>query len=225
MQYSLRACLIALVGLVAFSLPSSSETAAPKSEVPQKRVYSENFDGADRSLMLGGQLDFTNAKSKWLLTVSDGKMVLENRFNPMSLQYQDIKWVRYEGEGTVSTTEDARISVTVEAANQGRGGAGVLVGSGKLGNYLVFAVGKEGHFHVLQKERGKARFVYSGQSELVNVQGANRVTFAHRDGKVAFFANGKELIAMPYKPRTPLGVGLAAFGIGSFTFDDVEISK
>ncbi len=225
MQYSLRACVFALVGLVAFSLPSFSETAAPKNDVPEKRVYSENFDGEDRSLMLGGQLDFANAQSKWLLNVSDGKMVLENRLNPMSLQYQDIKWVRYQGEETVSTTEDARISVTVEAANQGRGGAGVLVGSGKLGNYLVFAVGKEGHFHVLQKKQGKTRFVYSGESKLINVEGANRVTFVHRDGKVAFFANGKELIAMAYKPRTPLGVGLAAFGIGSFSFDDVEISK
>ncbi|MBC7142486.1 MAG: hypothetical protein H5U18_10080, partial [Rhodobacteraceae bacterium] len=62
---------------------------------------------------------------------------------------------------------------------------------------------------------------------------ANQLTFELRGANVVFFANGVEIVKIPYENRAANvargggqgGVGLAAFGIGTFSFDRVEIAR
>lgn len=175
--------------------------------------------------MLGGQLHFANPNTVWIETIADGRLVFENRLQPNNLHYQDIKWVRYEGENTLSTTRDATIAVSVESENEGKGGAGILVGSGKAGSYVAFVVDRQGRFHVLQRGQRTAQVAYSGKSEHIRVEAANRLTFDRSGDTVTFFVNGVDVITMPVENSDAPQVGLAAFGIGIFAFDDVEITK
>lgn len=203
---------------------STSLSVSEPAEVVEPSVYFENFNGDDRSTMLGGQIDFS-FNSKWIVTTGDGKFIMENRADPNVLHWDDIKWVRYEGEEVLSSTRRARISVSVEAMNEGRGGVGILVGSGEHGGYLVFGVDKDGRYHVMERNGRKATRAFSGVDKAIRAGQSNRLSFEWRDDQVVFLANGTEVIQLPYDKRVEAGVGLAAFGLGIYTFDDVEITK
>ena len=214
----------ASAGLV--SVSSAQETTQAET-ISKRPSYVENFNGEDRETMLGGQLAFANADAdtSWIETIAGGKLIFESRLQANKLHYQDIGWVRYEGENTLSSTRDATIAVSVEPQNEGMGGAGILVGSGKAGSYLAFVVDKQDRFHVVQKAGRTTRVVYSGKSEHIRVGAANRITFDRSGDTVTFFVNGADVITVPLENRNAPQVGLAAFGIGIFAFDDVEITK
>lgn len=217
-------CLIIALGFI--GIPESlfaQETSKPL-EAPKSFKYVENFNGSDRSTMLGGQINFPSG-SKWIVTTTGGKLLMENRINPKSVHWNDIKWVRYEGDVSLSSTQGTKISVTVEAMNESRGGAGILVGSGERKKYLMFSVDGNGRYHVLERNRRKAVNAYSGTSDAVRPGQSNRLSYEWRNEKVVFFANGIEVIQIPFSIREGAGIGLAAFGLGTYTFDDVEITK
>lgn len=226
MKRFLQALIVVSVSAGLVSASCAQETTQGQ-QVSKRPSYVENFDGEDRETMLGGQLAFanTNADTSWIETIVGGKLIFESRLQANKLHYQDISWVRYEGENTLSSTRDATIAVSVEPENEGMGGAGILVGSGKAGSYLAFVVDRQGRFHVVHKARGTTRVAYSGKSEHIRVGAANRLTFDRSGDTVTFFANGADVITMPLENRDAPQVGLAAFGIGVFAFDDVEITK
>lgn len=193
----------------------------------------ETFDGNDQSLMLGGQLNFHEAKSDWLVYITNGKLVMENRLAPQSLHYNDITWVKYSESEVLTTTENAFISVTVEGRNDGIGGAGILVGSGKKGFYLMFAVDGGGRYHIFKKAGRKLNPVHSAKHAAILVGSPNQLSFELRGAQIAFIVNGTEIIQVPNMKKasnsrqtTKLsGIGLAAFGTGNYTFDNVEIMQ
>lgn len=196
-------------------------------------VIVETFDGEDPSLMLGAQIDFRTDKSPWLVYVSDGKLILENRKNPQSIHYNDVKWVKFPEADAITTTENAVISVVVDGENEGRGGAGFLVGSGIAGVYLMFSVDEQGRYHLFHKDGRKVRPVHSAKHDAIEVGEPNTLTFEVRGANIAFFVNGTEVIKLPNPTKLAharqtdgrTGIGLAAFGIGKFSFDSVEISQ
>jgi hypothetical protein len=183
--------------------------------------------------MLGGQIFFNPTKSQWVIYVSDGGLVMENRKNPQSLHYNDIAWVKFPDADSVEPTEDLLISALVESRNDAKGGAGILVGSGKLGRYLALAVDGQGRFHVLQKDGRQLRAVHSAEHEAIKTDGPNLLSFQVRGPHVFFYANGAKLIQVPFSKRSTnsrnsnggTGIGLAAFGTGTFRFEEVEISR
>lgn len=220
------AALLAASGTVAVSQEQTATDTA-------QRVVIERFDGSDPSLVLGGQIDLHADSSPWLVHLSGGALVMENRTNPQSVHYNDITWVKYPDESVISSTEGSVIAVEIEARNTGRGGAGLIVGSGKGGTYLMFAVDGEGGYHVLKKDGRHVRPVHSAKHPAVRTDGFNALSFVIRGDRAVFFANGAEIIQVPYtraakmpgRAQTRSGIGLAAFGIGSYSFDNVEISE
>jgi len=197
---------------------------------PAPRVYTETFDGDDMSLMLGGHINFPEKDSEWLVYVTGGKLVLENKSNPRVLHYNDITWVKYPDPDTLETTENAVISVVVDGQNEGMGGVGLIVGSGKGGHYVMFSVDGEGRYHIFRKDGRKARPVHSAKHPAVRISGPNQLTFKKHGKKIAFIANGTEIIrVLAAKRGLPkgegAGVGLAAFGLGKYTIDSVVITQ
>lgn len=211
--------------------PTVSQEKTP-SDI-RNMTYQEQFDGDDTSIMLGGQINFSDPKSKWLVYVGSGKLVMENRLDPSSLHYDDIEWIRYPGSEFLSSTGKSEISVTVEAKNEGRGGAGIIVGSGGSRNYWMFGVDSEGRYHILNKGSRRLNFIHSAKHNAILIGKPNRLSFGKRGDNIAFFANGIELIKIPNGDQklnsrrqiNQSGIGLAAFGLGSFTFDDIEIAQ
>ena len=198
-----------------------------------RSVVTESFGGSDPALILGGQISFVQDSAPWLVYLSNGNLVMENRQNPKSLQYNDIAWVKFPESGVLTSTENLIISAIVESENVGNGGAGILIGSGKAGAYLAFAVDGQGRYHVLKKESRKLRTLHSAKHTAIVVGAPNRLTFEVRGAHIAFLANGTEVIQVPYVRRLGSsgqsggrsGIGIAAFGTGKFLFDSVAISR
>ena len=196
------------------------------------RVITESFDGDDSSLLLGGQIDLGSDSAPWLIYLADGKLVMENRTNPQSLHYDDISWVRFPGSEVLVPTDNLVISAVVDGKSEGRGGAGILVGSGTAGAYLMFSVDGQGRYHLFQKNGRKLRAVHSAKHPAINIGTPNRVSFQARGAHVAFLVNETEVLQFPYSAKMTnsrqmngkSGIGLSAFGIGSFYFDDIEIT-
>ncbi|MEM9279577.1 MAG: hypothetical protein AAGA76_13470 [Pseudomonadota bacterium] len=195
--------------------------------------YHENFDSEDKTLMLGGQIGFKNPKSKWLVYIAEGKLVFENRLEPQSLHWDDIQWIRYPDTEVLTSTENAVISATVNISGEGLGGAGILVGSGKRGAYWVFGVDEQGRYHLFNKAGRNANTAHSAKHAAIFAGQPNRLTYEMRGDNIAFFANDTEIIQVPngkskLHSRTTTGqtgVGLAAFGLGTYTFDEVQITQ
>ena len=214
------------ISTVALSQEQAVETRAPD-------VIKETFDGEDRSLMLGGQIFFNPTKSQWIIYVANGDLVMENRENPQSLHYNDIAWVKFPDTESVEPTEDLLISAVVQSENFAQGGAGILVGSGKAGAYLALAVDGQGRFHVLRKDGRQLRAVHSAKHDAIEIGRPNKLDFQVRGPHVLFFVNGTKVIQIPYskrgtnsrRPNGGTGIGLAAFGTGTFRFEEVEISR
>lgn len=226
-----RATLVA--AFVLGSLPSSAASQDQTAVQASRPVVEETFDSDDSDLVLGGQLDLTAQTPPWFVHVSDGKLVMENRLEPQSLHYNDISWVTYPETDLLASTENAVISATVEAKNSGKGGAGILLGSGKAGSYLMFSVDGQGQYHVLRKDGRSLRPMRSAKHVAIHIGAPNELSFELRGANVVFLANGTEVIRIPYEPQPgsmgrgndQSGVGLAAFGIGKFSFDNVEIAR
>ncbi len=226
-----QATFIAAIVFGGFSSAATSQEQA--GATGSRNVVAEAFDSGDPSLMLGGQIDLNGEAPPWFVHVADGKLVMENRLDPRSLHFNDIAWVKYPGSDVLASTEDAVISATVEAKNAGSGGVGILVGSGKAGAYLMFSVDGQGQYHVLRKDGRNLRPLHSAKHVAIRADAANQLTFELRGATVVFFANGVEIIKIPYANRTASiarggeqgGVGLAAFGIGTFSFHSVEIAR
>ena len=207
--------------------------AQDAAEATDANIVIENFEGDDRSLMLGGQIDFSINKSPWLVYLADGKLILENRTAPQSLHYNDIAWIKYPGSSALMTTEHSVISVVVESQSTGRGGAGILFGSGKRGAYLMFSVDEEGRYHLFKKERRETRLVHSAVHPAILVGSPNELSFKVSGANIVFFVNGNEVIQAPNsitgayirQVNGQSGVGIAAFGTGTFSFDSVEITQ
>jgi len=157
---------------------------------------------------------------------------MENRSEPRSLHYNDVSWVRFPGASLVESTGDMTISAVVESQNTGTGGAGILFGSGQSGYYLMFGVDAEGRFHVLQKDGRKLVSVHSATHPAIATHAPNTLTFARRADTIAFYANGTEVIQIPVSDKVlrtrgqsgQPGIGFAAFGIGTYAFDTVEVT-
>jgi len=223
--------VIATAALLSASAASVAMAQEQAVATGSQNVLTESFDGDDQSLMLGGQIDLLGDSTPWLIYVADGHLVMENRQNPKSLHYNDIAWVKYPNAEILTSTENSVISAVVGAQNVGNGGAGILVGSGKAGNYLMFSVDGQGRYHILKKEGRKLRAVHSAKHAAIAVGGPNELTFLWRGANIVLVANGAEITQIPYpRPITSsrrlsgqAGIGLAAFGIGTFTFDSVEI--
>jgi len=193
--------------------------------------YKENFSNEDISVILGGQINLQNSKSKWHVYLSNQKLVMKNEHEPNSLHYDDIEWVKYSGSKVLSSAKGATISVTIEANNDGRGAAGIIVGSGERGFYWMFGVDGQGRFHLIKKAGRKTYHAHTGVNENIIKGKPNRISYKTHKNNIVFFVNKTEMIQVPlgrlktksYKNIEMPGIGLAAFGIGTYIFDDVEI--
>ena len=219
---------------LAFYPANAQDVANTPQPLQNSNTIIERFDSGDLTTVLGGQLRQGQNASAWYVHLSNGKLMMENRKEPHSLHYQDISWVKYPNSSVVGTTRGAVISAVVEGtpATPG-GGAGILNGSGKVGTYLAFVVDNAGFYHLFKKDGRALRLVISEPNAAIRIGQPNELSFETRGAIIAFLANGQDVIQIESPNRMPgnrrldgrTGVGLAAFGIGKYSFDDVAISK
>ncbi len=192
---------------------------------PERLIYREDFEGRQPDLMLGGQIGF-DTDTSWLVSVENGRLVFFNDSNPKQAHYDYIKWVRFEGTDELSLTKDGSMAVTVTPENTGPGGAGILIATGQRGDYWMFTVSREGQYHLLRKQNRKLELAYSGNHEALAEEASNRLAYAFEGNRIVFYANDAEITRVPFdrKREGHSGLALAAYGLGRFLFDDVEIS-
>jgi len=228
---SLKATLL-ISALAAF--PVHAQSTLPQIQTDSSATaYVETFEGEDQATLFGGQLRLDQKTAPWLLYVVDGKLVMENRVDPTSLHFNDVAWVRYPNSAVVETTQNAVISAVVEVGKSSTGGVGIIVGSGKAGAYLAFLVDAEGRYHLFKKDGRQLRAVISEPNSAIRIGRPNELSYDVRGANIAFLINGREAVQIESPNRLSgarrndgrTGVGIASFGLGTFYFDSVEISK
>jgi|GEM_PF-4628788 len=191
-----------------------------------KASYHEDFNTRDLNAVLDGQIVLSDRISPWTIWVNGKNLVWSNISESHSLHYQDINWVRFDAGGEITRLENATVSVTVIAKNNTRGGAGVLVGSGVKNRYWSFNIDDSGNYHVLRKEWRRLAPVSQGSHPAIKRGQPNAVTFRREEGAVAFLVNDQEVVRVPTEDGRHLeGIGLTAYGAGSFKFDDLIITQ
>ncbi|WFE88450.1 hypothetical protein K1718_20105 [Roseibium porphyridii] len=189
----------------------------------EKLTYKEDFNGDDPELMLGGQIEFDQTDRPWVKKVEKGRLVFVNDANPRATHYDIINWARFEGTNSLTRLYGRAMAVTVISNNSGKGGAGIAVLTSKRGDYWLFAVASKGKYHVLRKERGRLTLAYSGEHAALKKRGPNRISYRVLGNELVFRGNGIEITRVPFdrlKSRE-IQLALAAFGRGTFEFDDV----
>lgn len=205
---------------------SGFEATDPSLHRPAKGSYFEPFDEAIPHLVLGGQVNFRPEGIAGLrIFLADGKFTYINQGDANKVRRDNIHWVRYPNETSISRTDSSVISVTVTSTGEGRYGNGILVGDGRVGNYLLFTVNNEGHYILFERKGGKALIAHSAPDAAITANAANRLSHKWRGDRLAFFANDQLVVEVPADRKRLKGIGIAVFGKGRFTFDDLEISR
>ncbi|WP_417695013.1 hypothetical protein [Roseibium sp.] len=201
-----------------------------------QHVYLETFDNKTIDEVIGGRFveeptDPTwrdrHAKKYWSFSTDGHRMVWKNTQHPNSTHFLDIPWVAYDDGLRLFEVNEADISVTVKAQTRGRGGAGVLIGSGMSGYYWLFALDGNGNYHLLRKAGRNLHPATRARHPAIKMGADNRISYVRTEDTHIFSVNGEEVLRVPNIERRHAlkGVGIGAFGKGSYEFDDLKITQ
>lgn len=188
-----------------------------------ERRYVETFDGPDKAIMLNGTVDY-GVDGAWSARIDDGALELENTDAGSAVRYYTTPTVSYPGSGAVSQTDGASIEVDVRVDAQDRSGAGLLGGfDPRRKDYHLFAIGPNQQIYVMFRENGKARLLVAATNDAVKSGQTNRLRLSSQDDGLAFEVNGVRVITIAPSDLVGRGIGIGAFGRGTFSFDNVHI--
>lgn len=191
---------------------------------PSGRVYVETFDGSDPAIMLNGVVDY-GIKAPWVARIANEALELSNTDADNALRYYTLPTVSYRGTGTVSRTDGASIEVDVhvEAVDKARSGAGLVGGfDHRRKDYVLFAIGPAKQVYVVQRRNGKARMLATAEHDGIK-EGGNRLRISSVDDGLGFDINGVRVMTVEHAELPGKGIGIGAFGRGTFRFDTVRI--
>jgi hypothetical protein len=199
--------------------------AAPTQGSAENLAYVENFDGNAPETMLNGTIEIGPSKN-WAVDVANGKLVLANPKGADAVRHIGLPWIMFPNEMIPEQTNDMNISAIVTTEGPGRAGAGVMAGYARLkGDYLIFGVGENSTYRVLQKAHGKVRVFVVGSNPAIKSNQPNRLELRRIKDRFSFQVNGETVVEVPYQKLESAPVGIAAFGIGRFEFDEVKITR
>lgn len=210
-----------LFGLLALAL---SVTSFSNASGQAARTYVETFDGPDPSVMLNGVVDY-GADGGWAVRIDDGALELLNTTEGDAVRYYTTPTVSYPGSMRISRTDGATIEVDVRVDADFRAGAGLIGGfDHQKKDYLLFAVGPAQQAYVLARTNGKARILVATHHDAVRTAQTNRLKISREGGGLRFDVNDSHVLTIDRADVPGGGIGLGAFGRGSFSFDNVNIS-
>lgn len=192
---------------------------------PEKLVYVETFDGNAPATMLNGAIEVGPSKN-WATDVANGKLVFTNPKGADAVRYISVPWIIFPNELVPERTDDMNISAVVTAEGQERSGAGIMAGNSRRnGDYLIFSVGENNLYRVLQKARGKVTILVVGSNPAIKPRQPNLLELRRVKDRFSFKVNGETVVEVPYQKLESAPVGIAAFGIGRFEFGEVRITR
>lgn len=196
---------------------------AATSWAASERRYVETFDGPDKAIMLNGTIDY-GVDGAWSARIDDGALELENTDAGSAVRYYTTPTVSYPGSGAVSQTDGASIEVDVRVDAQDRSGAGLVGGfDRRRKDYHLFAIGPNQQVYVMFRENGKARLLVAATNNAVRSGQTNRLRLSGQEEGLAFEVNGVRVITIAQEDMAGKGIGIGAFGRGTYSFDNVHI--
>jgi hypothetical protein len=192
---------------------------------PEKPAYVETFDGEAPATMLNGTIEVGPSKS-WATDIANGKLIFTNPKGADAVRYVSVPWIMFPNELVPERTDDMNISAVVTAEGQNRSGAGIMAGNARRnGDYLIFSVGENNLYRILQKARGKVTILVVGSNPAIKPRQPNLLELDRVKDRFSFKVNGETVVEVPYQKLESAPVGIAAFGIGRFEFDEVRITR
>jgi hypothetical protein len=207
-----------LAACACFALPAFGAAS-------EKPAYVETFDGEAPATMLNGTIEVGPSKS-WATDIANGKLVFTNPKGVDAVRYISVPWIIFPNERVPQRTDDMNISAIVTAESQDRSGAGIMAGNARPnGDYLIFSVGENNLYRVLQKASGKVTILVVGSNPAIKPRQPNLLELQRVKDRFSFKVNGETIVEVPYQKLETAPVGIAAFGIGRFEFDEVRITR
>lgn len=198
---------------------------SPAQGASEKQAYVETFDGDAPATMLNGTIEVGPSKN-WATDIANGRLVFTNPKGADAVRYVSVPWIMFPNELVPDRTDDMNISAIVTAEGQDRSGVGVMAGNARRnGDYLIFSVGENNLYRVLQKVGGKVTILVVGSNPAIKSRQPNLLELQRVKDRFSFKVNGETVVEVPYQKLESAPVGIAAFGIGRFEFDEVKISR
>lgn len=200
-----------------------SVLAAGGAQAASGRIYTETFDGPDDAIMLNGVVDY-GVDGAWSAHIADHSLELTNAADKHAVRYYTTPTLTYPGSKMISRTDGATIEVDVRVDAVERSGAGIVGGFDRhKKDYHLFAVGGDQQVYVMHRVGGKARLLMAAKNPAVKIGGINRLKVSGENGDLAFEVNGALVMVIKSAELAGSGIGIGAFGRGTFAFDTVNI--
>ncbi|MEO6396429.1 MAG: hypothetical protein ABIO40_11020 [Devosia sp.] len=214
-----RLLLCLLLAFAASDRVSAAPLTPLERDILTKLAWTETFEDAadvfDRDVDLG-------VHSEWTTSLANGALVYENTTSSTAIHYFGFGQLRFAG-GALSNADGAEISALVKVEEATGGAAGLLAGSGRTGDYMVFAIGAGDQFQVFEKKDGRVTLIETGNNTAIQGNTFNTLRLTQDDGTLTFLVNDKPVFEAQRSTLAEAPVGVAVAGKGRFAFDDVGI--
>jgi hypothetical protein len=180
----------------------------------------ETFDAARPAAEVLGGLASVGDDGTWRAALEDGAYVWRNEADAQAVKY--IHLDRLSGGADLATAA-VEVDVTV-AAGEGAAGAGLIYRFDPAGRtYLLFVLLREGDYGLFFRAKDGFKRLASGDAPGVDPAGRNRLGVRPMGERIEFLVNGNRAVAIGGDRIPGEGVGIAALGKGTFSFDNLSI--
>jgi hypothetical protein len=180
----------------------------------------ETFDaGKPPDKVLGGILR-TGRDGVWEASLADGVYTLRNTSDAQAVKYFNINGFAGDSDGLA----DASVEVDVAIGDGGElSGAGIIYRFDPANrSYLLFTLLSTGEYAAFVRGSGGFKLLARGSVPDLH-SGTNRLAVHTNGDRIEFLVNDARAVSMGVRGATGKGVGLAAIGKGTFTFDNFAV--
>lgn len=206
------------LALSAMALPALALLGGRRALAQPALLLRERFEtlGRQPAEMLGGVLSIGQA-GPWQCSLEQGGYVMANASQAGNLRTYYLGQVNGTTPGAVEA--EVLVNATTEQA-----GAGVLAAHDAQSNsYVLVLAGAGGNYTVISCINGQASIAMSGTHGAIRRNAVNTVRALRGADGVALSINGARLGSIGNPALTGRGVGIGAFGLGQFRFNEVRI--
>jgi hypothetical protein len=180
----------------------------------------ETFDAAKPAAEVLGGLAEIGDDGTWRTALEDGAYVWRNEADAQAVKYIHVDRLP-DGAGLAAAA--VAVDVTV-AAGEGAAGAGLIYRFDPAGRtYLLFVLLGDGNYGLFFRAKDGFQRLAAGDAPGVDAAGRNRLGVRPAGGRIEFLVNDNRAVAIGGDRIPGQGVGIAAIGKGTFSFDNLSI--
>lgn len=180
----------------------------------------ETFDADKPAAQVLGGLAGIGVEGAWSTTLEGGAYVWRNDSDAKAVKYIHLDRL----PGGVGLAEAAvEVDVTVAAAGEPAGAGLIYRFAPASRTYLLYLLMGDGEYGLFYRGADGFRRLAVGAAPGVVPEGKNRLAVRPMADRIEFLVNGNRAVSIGKGQVPGEGVGIAALGKGTFTFDNLSV--